>query len=284
MADLNYGVVEYYNYSIFAAVGLSDFPFLEQNYRLLTRGRGSMFAYMHPLLSNPGPRRLTNALLSRLGWQERVDGDRTEATNDASGQVVQDYFERRYAEHAAEWREINELMSRSVENAKEIFGHNSLYFVLFQDLIWSAPPYTRAEAAGFLPLYRIGGVQDLPAAFSGGTTVRESFRGLDESIRLQDAAIARSQSLLSRPLAAEVRARMESDVAWFNATASRYRLMAATCDYVVAREKQLDLGEPRARMAQEIALLQSTAVTQDTISPVDQRSFLNQHRALAGIP
>lgn len=77
---------------------------------------------------------------------------------------------------------------------------------------------------------------------------------------------------------------MESDVAWFMATASRYRLMAATCDYVVAREKQLDLNEPRARMAKEIGLLQSTGVTQDTISPVDQRSFLNYHRALAGIP
>lgn len=284
IADLNYGVVEYYNYSIFAALALSDFPFLAGNYQMLTRGRGSMFAYMHPLLTNPGPRRLTNTLLSRLAWQARENGNWIGATSDRSEQVVQEYFERRYAGHATEWREIYDLMSQSVENAKEIFGHDSLYFVLFQELIWSKPPYTRSEAVGFVPRYRMGGIQDLPAAFSGGTTVRESFRGLDESIQLQNAAGAKWQSVLARPLAADVRARMESDVAWFMATASRYRLMAATCDYVVAREKQLDLNEPRARMAKEIGLLQSTGVTQDTISPVDQRSFLNYHRALAGIP
>lgn len=284
VADLNYGVVEYYNYSVFAALGLSDFPFLAGNYETLVPGRGSMFAYMHPLLTNPGPRRLTNSLLARLAWQTRSTGSQIDATDDRSEQIIQEYFERRYAGHATEWREIYELMSRSVENAKEIFGHNSLYFVLFQELIWSEPPYTRSEAVEFIPLYRVGGVQDLPARFSGVATVRESFRGLDESIQLQVAADAKWRAVLAGPMAAAVRARMESDVAWFMATASRYRLMAATCDYVVARENQLDLSEPRARMAQEISFLQSTGVTQDTISPVDQRSFLNQHRALAGIP
>ena len=130
----------------------------------------------------------------------------------------------------------------------------------------------------------MGGVQDLPARFSRATTLRESFRGLDESIQLQVAAGAKWRAVVAGPMAGEVRARMESDVAWFMATTSRYRLMAATCDFVIARENQLDLNEPRARMAQEIAFLQSTGVTQDTISPVDQRSFLNHHRALAGIP
>lgn len=284
VAKLNYGVVEYYNYSIFAALGLSDFPFLAGNFETLTPGRGSMFAYMHPLQTNPGPRRLTNSLMARLAWQTRVTGTRIDATNDRRERIIQEYFERRYAEHATEWREIYELMSRSVGNAKEIFGHNSLYFVLFQELIWSVPPYTRSEAVGFIPLYRMGGVQDLPARFSGLATVRESFRGLDESVQLQVAAGAKWRAVLARPMAADVRARMESDVAWFMATASRYSLMATTCDFVVAREKQLDLNKPRARMAQEIAFLQSTSVTKDTISPVDQRSFLNHHRALAGIP
>jgi hypothetical protein len=160
-------------------------------------------------------------------------------------------------------------MPRSVENAKEIFGHNSLYFVLFEELIWSQPPYTRSEAVQFIPQCRMGGVQDLPARFSGVATIRESFRGLNESIQLQVAASSKWRTVLARPLAAEVRVRMESDVAWFMATASRHSLMAATSDYVVARERQLGLNEPPTRMAQEIAFLQATSVTQDTISPVD---------------
>ena len=73
VANLNYGVVEYYNYSIFAALGLSDFPFLAGNYEMLVPGRGSIFAYMHPLLTNPGPRRLTNSLLARLAWQTPIE-------------------------------------------------------------------------------------------------------------------------------------------------------------------------------------------------------------------
>ena len=138
-------------------------------------------------------------------------------------------------------------MSHSVENAKEIFGNNSLYYVLFQELIWADPPYTRSEAAAFIPLYRMGGIQDLPAAFSGVATVRESFRGLDESIHLQEVAGAKWRAVLAGAVARDVRGRMESDVAWFMATASRYRLMAATCDYVMARQNQL--GSQRAEGA-----------------------------------
>jgi hypothetical protein len=73
---------------------------------------------------------------------------------------------------------------------------------------------------------------------------------------------------------------MESDVAWAAATASRYRLMAATCDYVIARFHAADLSEPRSRMEREIAFLESSPVTRDTISPVDQRHFLTYHRLL----
>ena len=115
-------------------------------------------------------------------------------------------------------------------------------------------------------------------------TVRETFRGLDESIRLQELAASKWEAVLAGVLAEDVRRRMESDVAWFVATASRYRLMAATCDYFLAQEYQLDREEPRSRMKQEIALLETSSVTQDTISRVDQRSFLNLHRTLAGIP
>jgi hypothetical protein len=281
-ANLDYGVVEYHNYSIYAALGLSDFPFLAGNYSTLTTGRNTLYAYMHPLLRNPGPRRLTNSLLARLGWREQSSA--ADSIESRASDAIEDFFQRRYGNSAREWRDIHLLMSQSVENAKEIFGGESLFYVLLQEVIWADPPYSAAEAAGFVRLYREGGVQDLPGGFSGNVSVRERFRGLDESIRMQEGAAIRWQALLAEPLTAEIRARMEGDVAWFMATASRYRLMAATCDYVLARQNQLDLEEPRTRMAREIAFLEATQVTRDTISPVDQRSFLGLHKALAGIP
>jgi hypothetical protein len=66
-------------------------------------------------------------------------------------------------------------------------------------------------------------------------------------------------------------------------TASRYYLMATTADDMVARQFQLDLAELRVRMEQEIAFLEASTVTDDTVPPVDQRRFLNFSRAVAAI-
>lgn len=280
-AAFNYGIVEYHNLSTYAGLGLSDFPYFAENFQFLTRNRSALYAYMHPLLKNPGPRRLTNRLLSRLAW---VDTDADTAAGilpDAGETLIQEYFDRRYGAHAAGWRTIHELMSQSVENAKEVFGTNSLYWLLFQEFFWASPPYTLAQTAEFIPRFRAGGVQDLPGAFSDVKSVRATFRGLDESIRLQEQAAQLWTAMLDSPLPAAERRRMESDVAWFVATASRYRLMAATSDYVVAKQNQLDLSEPRSRIVREVAFLRESPVLADTISPVDQRSFLDLHLNLA---
>jgi hypothetical protein len=204
--------------------------------------------------------------------------------DDAGAALVRAYFQRRYGEHAGEWQAIHELMAASVENAKEIFGTNSLYWLLLQELIWSVPHYPPAEAADLIARYRIGGAQNLPARFSGMDTIRATFRGLDESMQLQDEAARRWTALLDGPsLPAEVRRRIQDDIEWFAATASRYRLMAATSDFIWARQHGLDLEEPRARIRRETDFLLSSAVLADTISPVDQRVYVDLHRRLAGI-
>ena len=77
---------------------------------------------------------------------------------------------------------------------------------------------------------------------------------------------------------------MESDLVWFTTTASRYRLMDATSDFVWAREYGLDLEEPRGRVAREIGFLRQSPVLSDTVSPVNQRLFLDFHAQLAGLP
>jgi hypothetical protein len=60
--------------------------------------------------------------------------------------------------------------------------------------------------------------------------------------------------------------------------------MAATCDLLLAQHRGLDQSASRATLATEIALLQNSAVTHDTIAPLDQRQFLDLHRAMAGMP
>jgi hypothetical protein len=281
-ARLRYGVVDYQNLSVYGALALSDFPAFAANFDILTRDRTALYAYMHPLLRNPGPRRLTNRLLSRLAWTET--GGAAAVPGEAAEELIKEYFDRRYGLYAGEWRSVHDLMSRSVENAKEIFGTNSLYWLLLQEQIWSPPIYSRAQAVQFISRFRSGGVQDLPAAFSGIRLIRASFRGLDESIRLQSDAATKWSAVLSQVLPPDVRRHMESDLAWFLATASRYRLMAATSDFVWAREHNLDLAEPRERIARELELLQQSPVLADTVSPVNQRLFLTFHARLAGLP
>jgi len=53
---LRYGVVEYHNMSAYGAVALTDHLDLAANYSIVGEGRRELYAYMHPLLRNPGPR------------------------------------------------------------------------------------------------------------------------------------------------------------------------------------------------------------------------------------
>lgn len=280
VASLDYGIVEYHNLSVYGAVGLTDSPYFAANFAKLAEGRDGLYAYMHPLLRNPGPRRLTNQLLAKLTWEDTSGTGAGIPLVQAGERVIGEYFQRRYGAQAAEWRAIHDLMSQSVENARELFGINSLSWLLLQEQIWAAPFYTRTQVVEYLPRFRDGGMQDLPAAFSGVTTQRATFRGLDDSIRLQTEAAARWRTLLAAPIGPVVRRHMESDIEWFEATASRYRLMSATCDYVAAREHGADVTGPRTRVMREVEFLRQSRVVEDTVSPVDQRGFLELHALL----
>ncbi len=283
VAKLDYGVVEYHNLSAYSAIGLSDMVHFPANFAAMTSGRSALYAYMHPLLRNPGPRRMTNLLLSRLAWNEGGSAGAPGWPEAAGQQLLDDYFSNRYGAHAAQWRAIHELMAASVENAKEMFWTNSLSWLLLQEQIWSVPFYPREQAAAFIPRFRSGGTQDLPAAYSGTQTVRATFRGLDESLQLQEQAARRWVAVLGTVADPAVRQRMDSDLLWFEATAARYRLTSASCDYLLARVRGDGVGELRSRIAHELALLRAAAVTADTISPVDQRAVFDLYAAFADI-
>ena len=171
-------------------------------------------------------------------------------------------------------------MARSVENAQEIFGHNSLYWVLFQHFMWNPAFYTSAEALELIERYRTGGRQELPARFSNSETVVETFMGLDESLRLQESAQAKWENILINVADERIEVRMADDIEWFNATASRYRLMALTCDYVLASRNMHNANVLTLQIQHEISFLKTSPVTKDTISPLNQRAFLNYHERI----
>ncbi len=281
-AGLEQGVVDYHNLSSFAALALTDLPSLAHNAELLSLGREGLQAYMHPLRANPGPRALTNHLLARLAWVD-LDAPRRDPAVERGRVLTEEYFQRRYGAHAADWLAVHRTMAASVENASELFGIDSMVWLLLQKQLWADPFYTDAEAVDFIQRLRTGGVQDLPTRFSNHARLRAAFPGLDTSMALQDAARADWTRTVAAVSDAPTRARMQSDVQWFEATASRYRLMAATADHVLADFSGQSLAGARERMRREIDFLDASPVTRDTLSPVDQRGFLDAHRRLAGL-
>lgn len=285
-AALKCGVVDYHNLSVFAAVAVTDVPYLRSNLDRLVSSSLHMdqvLASMHPLLRNPGPRRLTYHLMSRLCWGSASGAAAATATQVQVQTLIDEFFQRRYGEHANEWRAVHEQMALSVDNAREMFGVNSLFWLVHQDLLWSPAFYSLEEAVSFIPVFRAGGARDVPAAYSGVPTERCVFRGLDESLALHRQAQAAWQAILARAMPEVIRSHMRADLSWFETTASRYRLMAASCEYLQAQVRQADTTAARARMATEITLLAAAPETADTISPVDQRAFLEWHRRRAGL-
>jgi hypothetical protein len=89
--------------------------------------------------------------------------------------------------------------------------------------------------------------------------------------------------ILSQSLPDAIRKNMENDILWFKATISRYKLMAATCDFVVGNLKQDDTSLVIEIMVEHIDFLEKSSVTDDTISDVNQRAFLEQHKKLLNI-
>lgn len=279
-AKFSYGVVEYHNFSVFAAVGLNDMQFFDYNFKVLTSARDGLFAYMHPLLKNPGPRRLTNYLMSQSSWFDPKSDSRDKLVKNKSDQMTVNFFDKRYGKWSSPWREIHELMAHSVKNAQEIFGHNSLYWVLFQHYMWNPAFYTPEECIKFIDKYLIGGTQELPARFSMPETTVETFIGLNESLKLQEIANTKWVKTLSDVTDLNVQRSMMSDVEWFKATVSRYHLMKLTCDYFISHSRKRAVNQLRVQIQHEIDFLKQAQVTKDTISPVNQRAFLDHHQRM----
>jgi len=229
MGDVAFGITEYFNNSNYAAVPITDHLYMRENFATQMSGGGDLYAYMHPLQEG-GPRTLTDWLLGRLAW-------RGASTSEAEYESwVKDYFEGRYSEVADQVRGAYVQIAHGVENAREMFLRNSLFDLLFLQHRLERG-YSAREVSALLDGYLLGGWQDIPPSpkvglgrYDGFPLERAEFRGLDESLSLLEDAVSALENV-DASSSATVRERVEEDLAWATAAASRYKLFRNAIGY-----------------------------------------------------
>jgi hypothetical protein len=272
-ANFDFGFVDYNNKSNYAGVGLSDHINFGSNFDFFFDAEGGLYGYMHPLESNPGPLQLTNSLISELCWKDPI-----ESTQKISTEVISTYFRKRYGKYQYKWKHIYDDMMRSVSNVKNIFGSESLSYVLFQNVYWKVPKYTdKSKIAEFISRYRKGGIQDLPNGFYHDKTswIKTEFIGLDESIRIQALTETKWKTIFDNVKDPIIRERMQKDIEWFKTAKSRYLLMDHCCELLLAKYNDEETENLKEKILKELNFLNTVEVTNDTISPVNQRRFSN---------
>ncbi|MFS4492760.1 DUF4838 domain-containing protein [Maribacter sp. 2308TA10-17] len=269
--NFEYGVVAYNNKSNYSAIALTDHLNFAENLDFYFPQKGGLYSYMHAIKENPGPLQLTNALISEFGWKGPNEPSKMKAKL-----IIEKYFKNRYGKFAKKWNEIYDEMSLSVSNAKSIFEAESLSSFLFQNVYWAKPRFSQEEAISFIPKYLKGGFQKIPNGiyYDKEATYKANFIGLEESIGIHLRLEPIWKALIEQVNEDEIKKRMQEDIVWFEATKHRYNLMALCCDFVKAESKNHETSDLKKRIEKEILYLENTSVTNDLISPVNQRAFL----------
>jgi hypothetical protein len=115
-------------------------------------------------------------------------------------------------------------------------------------------------------------LQNLPFT----TTFEANFLGLDDSlVKLEAAETLWELTLADQSVAANVKARLLQDVEWFSATKQRYELIDLAMRYHL---ESVAGSAERAAILNAIdglvTSLLANPVTDDTLSPVNQRSAI----------
>ncbi|OEG74536.1 hypothetical protein BEL05_19060 [Shewanella colwelliana] len=260
---VEFGTVDYYNYSSFSAVGLSDHLNFQETYDSLGSINDGLVAYMHPLKTNPGPRRLTNQLISKLTWQD---------TGEVNSLTISErYFNDRYGSYSDEWQAFYKTYSDAIDNAKEMFAEDSLTYHLFKGIFWGEP-WTDNDI-NIIHQFRTGGLQSIPVLFQNRNLL-ERFRGLDESVDMLNDIVFRSERLISQVDDLNIKNNMSHDLIWFKATYARYLLIYYISQFVELKIEGRDNDFLISKIQTEIDFLDTVSVTDDTLSPVNQRAFI----------
>lgn len=272
---LSRGVCEFHNYSMLGGLAFTNLRHLFADIRALTVANRGLYCYMHPLLSNAGPRRILDLGLARASWAS----NRPETQEE----FLRGYFEARYGPLAGEWLEVHEIVAASLENVRQMFLFASLEGLLL-DQRHARPEYRPAEVLEWIPRYEAGGTAELPARLDLGSWENDTFVGLSRSLSLQAEALRRWTAVrASAPV--EWGPALDQDISWFESTLARYALLAEAVALFRAEHDPEGprVNEVRSRANEVLRLCDALdgPLLRATVSGIDQAAFLPPYRAWA---
>ncbi len=269
--DFSTGFVDYNLKSNYAGIAITNHHNIAQDFDYYFQHNVDLYGYMHAVKVNPGPLELTNTLISRLCWKPN---------SEISAMLVKEkteaYFSDKYGTWANHWHEIYDQMMLSVSNAKQIFETGSLSTVLFQNIYWSKPPYSKEDVTKLIPRFLEGGVQEIPNGYTNSMYKMNAanFMGLHESIRIQAELEKKWNVIISQVNDKSILNSMNNDIAWFKTTSSRYRLLKL-CSDLEAQHLELDkVNQIKLSILKEVNFLSESRTITDFISPVNSKGFL----------
>ena len=275
-ADLPGGTMEYYNYSILGDLAVTDLPHMFSNIRASTAVNHELFAYMHPLLEEAGPRRLLDVGMAHATWSSNVQ--------ESQESFLARYFAARYGVLATQWLAVHRMIASSLRNVRQMFLFTSLEGLLFQHRNYDRPPYEIDEVLAFLERYENGGNRRLPGRIDMLEEEPNSFVGLRESLAIQRLARQRWQAIQAG-MPAALRPVIDEDVQWFESTLRRYELLEETVAMYRAlfAPPEVNEAESERRASRILALCDSldTSLLRAAVSGLDQSFVLTPYRSFA---
>ncbi len=266
LGGLRFGITEYFNNSNYGGVPIIEHRSLLQDFGLQMGGGGSLFAYMHPLATKPGPRKLTNWLVANLAWRGVATGP-----DEYEGWIA-DYFAQRYPHAATEMRAIYDLMDTAASNGREVFLRVSLRHLLFIQQR-STPVWTVLQVSDLANRYLNGGHQVIPAPGAKATTdtVSADFVGVFQSLALLAQAKQRIDALATDGENSAEKARRIEDRLWAYGAWQRYELLRVATLYY--REINLLVASTTTqahhdRIVSLNSLLGASVIMKDTVTPL----------------
>ncbi len=269
-ANLDYGVVEYLNYSIYSGVANTALQSFASDFAYYSENAGTFFAYTHANRNNIGPRKVTNKLIAQLSWKE-YDPSRFQYKQKSAELKTDEYFAISYGDKAAEVKRVYMELAAATSNVAEIA--NSCNFTIFQDLVWTPPPLTTSESERLLNACVQGGRQSLRDLPFENVFLAEFVGVADSVARLTTLATTVSRLIDSTTISNAARERLSSEYEWFAITLQRFQLISLAIDY---RLHTTVGSAERAAIVSKINVLVDSIlanpITADTLSKVNQRS------------
>lgn len=252
------GVCDYYNYSIYNSLPATFASTLPADHEAYHEIGVDLLTYMHPIGGDPGPRRLTEALRSRLPW-----GDEPE-------KVIDEYFSSAFAEHSADVRREYEKFDRALSNMAEMWGPvGGLTQMLGQRVYWADPPLSVDAIRASIDAYLDGGAQQLPDVRKTHFSPSEStFVGLTEAVDLLDEVL--KAKLVAARSEGDINRRIQIDAEWVEFAQLQYHILSAAA---VAMKAGDDASSLKQKIAPYIERLKEVDKFNRMLSPLDQRKI-----------